>query len=303
MKLSQPVLFGDGEIADAPSAPVQSCYDLWNLFAKKNGWQEAKVLDTGRRAALKRACKDYGGVPGFQAMLEKIERSDWCMGRVAPRDGRKQFKADLDWFTRPVTVRKVIEDFYNGGTPSGGVAGSSSTGPVVQDDPWRRWLSYRVGGWWPSHLGPKPDEPGCRMTPALLMNWRRENNVEVVVPKDQTEEERLTSSIVSLRRYEKWDRANAAEERLAALQKRPPVLVPAPDAAQAGMPPRAEFRPANGSTSAPMRDSQKATGVASVNNSRMGHNRPPGPITDVPFDDAPPWDDAIPEGDPAMAEP
>ena len=296
---AEPALFGEGELAAAPSAPVQSCYDLWNRFAKKNGWQEAKVLDTGRRAALKRACKDYGGVPGFQAMLEKIERSDWCMGRVAPRDGRKQFKADLDWFTRPVTVRKVIEDFYNGGTAPAVVVSASATPSEI--DSWRRWIGgYRKGGFWPTSLGPRPEEPGCRATPSLLMNWRRENNVEVGVPVPETQDERSEALIVSLRKAGLWDRANRVEETLAARQKRPPVLVPAPDVAGLGMPPRADFRPANGSTSAPMRDSQKATRGSSVDNSRALHNRPPA--TDVPWDDVPPWDDAIPEGDESQAE-
>jgi len=281
MKAVQPALFSDGELADAPSAPVQSCYDLWNRFAKKNGWQEAKVLDTGRRSALKRAVKDYGGVPGFQAMLEKIERSDFCMGRVSPRDGHKQFKANLDWFTRPATVRKVIEDFYNGGEPVA-VAGSSSPAPVRSQD-WRGRLDrYRRGGWWHKETeGNRPEDPGPHLAPAeMIAAWRAKHGiVERAQPGQETRETRLASSIASYRRLGQYDRANAIEEQLAALENRPPVLVPAPDAAHIGMPPRAE-KPAQ------RRDNS-------------GHNGPPGPITDVPED--PGWD-MVPEGDESQAE-
>jgi len=276
-----PSLFGEGELAGAPSAPVQSCYDLWNRFAKKNGWQEAKVLDTGRRAALKRACKDYGGVSGFQAMLEKIERSDWCMGRIAPRDGRKQFKADLDWFTRPVTVRKVIEDFYNGGEPP--LAVDQKPAPRSQD--WRGRLErYLPGKFWHKETeGNRPEDPGPHLAPAdMIEKWRKTHGiVEKAAPAVETREQRLSASIASYRRVGQYDRANAIEETLAALEKRPPVLVPAPDVAGLGIPQRPNAPPQR-------RDNR-------------GHNGPPGPITDVPDDGDPGWSE-IPEGDESQAE-
>ena len=280
-KTAQLALLPDGEIGDAPSAPVQSCYDLWNRFAKKNGWQEAKVLDTGRRAALKRACKDYGGVSGFQAMLEKIERSDWCMGRISPRDGRKQFKADLDWFTRPVTVRKVIEDFYNGAVAAGP---NSAVGGLPPDsgDPWLRWVpGYLRGGFWPLHLGPRPEEPGCRATPSLLMDWRRENNVSVTVAPAETREQRLAHTISRLRGMGQHERANRYEAELAALEGKPAAFVPNPSVADANKPSEAKTGPAV--------------------DPRMGHNGPPGPITDLEDTGDPGWTE-IPEGDESQAE-
>lgn len=54
----------------------------------------------------------------------------------------------------------------------------------------------------------------------------------------ETLEQRLAASIVSYRRHGKHADANRIEERLAALEKREPVLVPAPSVAHIGMPER-----------------------------------------------------------------
>lgn len=223
-------LFQEGELADAPSRVVQQGYDLWNEFAAANKWQVAKVLDTGRRSALKRAIRDYGGIGGFRLQLEKIQRSDFVMGRVRPREGYRQFQATLDWFIRPVTVRKVVEDFYNGATVP--------TAPTGRDGPsgvdWRdRLAKYKPrGGFWPPAWGSKPSERGPHLARAEhIAEWRKAHGVSDPAALTETIEERLESSIGSLRRAGFYDRANQAEERLSKLQGRPPVLVPSPDTA------------------------------------------------------------------------
>jgi hypothetical protein len=287
-KAKQLALLPDDEIGDTPDSVSRSAFEIWNECAKKFGWVTTREATLPLRAvALRKVVKVVGGILGWRKLLEAHGASDFICGKTYT-PGRKAFSFTLDWAVKPANLTKLLDGNYleegaRVALVQGKPAAAAEPGPKVEQDPWRRWLSYRKGGFWPSHLGPRPDEPGCRMTPALLMNWRRENGIEVTVPKGETEEERLTTSIASLRKYGKWDRANAAEERLAAIQKRPPVLVPAPDVAHLGMAPRDDLPP------------QRTPDM-------RGHNRPPGPITDVPDDGDPGWTD-IPEGDPAMAEP
>lgn len=63
--------------------------------------------------------------------------------------------------------------------------------------------------------------------------------VEAPFVQTETLEQRLAASIVSYRRHGKYAEANRIEERLAALEKRDPVMVPAPEVAHIGMPERA----------------------------------------------------------------
>lgn len=269
-KVEQPALFVDGELPPVAGAVEQQAFDDYNQIAPGVGWPQATKLSPTRIKGLKKAVLEAGGLVEWRAMLERASRSSFLTVKWRPT---------LEFFFQPRQILKVQEGGHDDKAMTGPNSVESTTpGPIL--DPWQRWIpGYRRAGFWPSHLGPRPEDPGCRATPSLLMNWRRENNVSVTVAPAETEETRLTSSIVSLRKYGKWDRANAAEERLAALQKRPPVLVPAGDVAGLGMPQRAEKPP------------QRPHSMA-------GHNRPPGPITDL---EPPDWEMEM-EGDPEQAE-
>lgn len=264
-------LFQDGELAVVPSPLVQQAYDLWNEFAKANKWQIAMVLDTGRRSALKRAVSDYGGIIGFRANLEKIQRSDWCMGRVPPKEGYKRFQASLDWFVRPVTVRKVIENFYNGVEPVTAAPSAGRIQPVAMN--WRAILeTYRVGKYWPAMQGNRPEGPGPHLAPADMVDaWRKKHGVTGMQghngPPQESLEERLRASIEGYRRIGRYEDANRVENKLAALLGRPAVHVPSPETASFGMP--------NRPTSEPMPVSQKATRKRAIDISHTDASPPP----------------------------
>lgn len=265
-------LFEDGELAAHPPTLARQGFEMWNEAAKRNSWATAAVLDNARQSAMKRAIQTHGGIAGFRAALEKIERSDFCMGRVKSKDGRPPFKANLDWFLRPVTVRQVIEDFYN----RGGDKPISLAAAMAPGDEWASVMrSYEPGRWWPSGRGPRPEEPGCRVTPSILIAWRKKRGIVVEVPKVETRADRLRHSIASYRKVENYKRANELEQELADLEKRAAVLVPAPDVAHlTGSPPEAPSLV----------------------------NRPKHTVSDIDFEEAPPWDE-IPEGDETQAEP
>lgn len=111
-----------------------------------------------------------------------------------------KFKPDLEFVTRPAKLLKIME---------GGFDDTISSGP--------------------SSFASQLRGIGTRVSYA-----------EAPKPFVQTEtlEQRLAASIVSYRRYGKWAEANRVEEKLAAIEKREPVLVPAPEVAGIGFPPR-----------------------------------------------------------------
>ncbi len=285
-KSKQLALLPDDEIGDTPDSVSRAAFDIWNECAKKFGWVTTREATLPLRAvALRKVAKLVGGIAGWRALLEAHGASDFICGKTHT-PGRKAFSFTLDWAVKPANLTKLLDGNYleegaRTALVQGKPAAAVEPGPKVEQDPWCRWLSYRKGGWWPSSNGPRPEEPGCRMTPALLMQWRRENNVEVVVPRAETQDERSEALIVSLRKAGLWDRANRVEETLAARQNRPPVLVPAPDVSGLGMPQRPNSPPQR-------RDNR-------------GHNGPPGPITDLEDSGDPGWTE-IPEGDESQAE-
>lgn len=277
-----PSLFGD-DLAPAPEPVAVEALAIWNTIAPGAGWPEAKFLTASRRTAIKRAVADYGGILGWKAHLATAATSDFLTGKSKRGAEHVNWRPDLDWFLKPANVLKILENKFGGVAPSASVA---HVAPANRGTDWRGRLErYKRGGFWHRETdGPRPEDPGPHKAPAdMIEAWRKRHGiVERAQPGQETRETRLASSIASYRRLGQYDRANAIEEQLAALEKRPPVLVPHPTAAGLGMPPRAE-------TPAPRRDNR-------------GHNGPPGPITDLQDEGDPGWSE-IPEGDPAMAEP
>lgn len=266
-------------VAAPPAKVVEDAQAIWNEHAKLYRWKACKVLDRTRQAAIKRAVGDYGGIAGWRESLANVAKNRFVQGLIAPREGYKQFVANIDWFCRPVTVRKVLEDFYEDeGADS--KAGGGSTAPAENEGAkWGRWLhGYRPGRFWPtSSQGPRPEDPGCRAPPDLLQWWREQNKVTAVPVVQETRATRLAASIVSYRRLGNHGRANELEEDLAKLENRPAVLVPAPDVAHLTGTPREPRR--NGTLEPHVNFSAQKRGPAAT-------------VTDVD----PGWD-AVPEGE------
>lgn len=278
----QVALFADGELAEAPSPLVTEAQAIWNQFAEKNKWKKCVVLDKARRAAMSRAIQDYGGLVGWRSALQKVERNRFVMGKIPPKDGHKQFVANIDWFCRAVTIRKVFEDFYEDDGGQDGVKSFSQKLREIAPVDWdARLARYKPGGWW--HVpteGPRPEDKGPHKVPeAKLAEWRKRHRIGE--RREETREERLAASIATFRRLGDYARANGAEEQLAALQGRPPVLVPAPEARDPDIVPPARPKPA------PYRPQPRP--------SEAEITRRMADIEDVPYDE-------IPEGDPDMAE-
>lgn len=233
-----------------PTPVVQAAADAWNEYAARFKWRKCNVLDKARRATIARSVGDYGGLAGWRAALEKVSKDRHVQGLVPPAPGSKfrQFKAHIDWFCQAKTIRQVGDEFYEDEGADRLVASGKKDGPVETElEKWGRWLkTYKPGRFWPSSQGERPESPHCRAPAGPLQYWREQNGVTVAAPANRTEQtkaDRLRTTIAALRTAQQYDRANAREEELAALEKRPPVLVPAPSVAREGMPEKAPVPP------------------------------------------------------------
>lgn len=235
-KAAQADMFaGMKEDRGPPPPSLIAAQEMWNEFAEKNKWKKCVVLDKARRAAMERALDDYGGMLGWKQALLKVERNRFVMGKVPPREGSKfkQFQANIDWFCRAQTIRQVFEDHYE---DDGGQDGIEPKGDfrrrlnAASFDWDKKLAAYKPGGFWHvDTMGPRPEDKGPHKIPEdKLKAWREKHRIGE--RREETLEERLAASIATYRRLGDWARANAAEEKLATLQKRPPELIAAPDA-------------------------------------------------------------------------
>lgn len=219
-----------------PTPVVQAAADAWNEYAERFKWRKANVLDKARRATIARAVGDYGGLAGWRAALEKVSKDRHVQGLVPPEPGSRfrQFKAHIDWFCQAKTIRQVGDEFYEDEGADRLVASGKKDGPVETElEKWGRWLkTYKPGRFWPSSAGPRPEDPACRAPAGPLSYWREQHGVTApAAAEEQTQADRLRTTIISLRKVGQWDRANMRETELATLEKRPAVLVVAPEVA------------------------------------------------------------------------
>lgn len=230
------------EGAEVPGPIADEGFRLWNEHAKQFGWVTANHNRHGRPGQLRRAIKELGGLHQWKALLEKCGTSDFLCGRTQT-PGRKPFSFSLDWALKPANLTKIEDGVYfsaevRGAAPTDTFSNRLKAAAGVD---WKARLNRYHGKksfWHVDTEGPRPEDPGPHKAPAeMIERWRKAHGVTGVPmePIEVSREERLSASIASLRKHGYWERANRAEEELAALQKRPPVLVPAPEVASLGM--------------------------------------------------------------------
>ncbi len=231
------MLFEEGELAPVPERLAVEALAIWNELAPGAGWPAAKFLTTSRRAALKRAITDYGGIVGWRTHLAAASHNDFLTGKTARKPGHENWRPDLDWFLKPANVLKVLEHKFPPNT------GGMETVAAPKAVNWRARLErYQKGKFW--HVateGARPEDPGPHKAPEEMIEaWRKRYGVtgvkEVAAPESL--EERLRATIVSYRRVGQYADANRIEQRLAVLEGRPAVEVAAPGAESPDRPPQ-----------------------------------------------------------------
>lgn len=201
----------------------------YNEVAERVGWPKAMALPTGRQAALKRAVGDYGGIIGFRRHLNNASSSDFLTGRSGRDERHRNWKPDIDWFCKPANVVKILESKFANerGAAIPGVSAPAPSDPLATDR--AKLRKYRKGGWWPSHYGPRPEEPDCRLNPTVVAEWRDLHKINVAPAVVETRADKLRALVAMKRRLGRYGEANAHEVELAREEGRPPVLVASPD--------------------------------------------------------------------------
>lgn len=129
---------GGGDVAVL--SEVDFAFDLYDHAAEKLGWEACAKRHKARRSALNARLKDAAGIDGWRAALERAAASDFCMGRVRPTAGHKQFKNNIDFMVREGSFTRLMEGFYDnrGGGPL--LTGADSATAAAA-----RWLAEREG--------------------------------------------------------------------------------------------------------------------------------------------------------------
>lgn len=180
---------------------LQDAFDAWNEYAKTvANWSAVTVFNNKQRCTrLREALETSGGLVGWRKMLAEAAKSDVLTGNAAWTKGSNWF--NFDWLIKPANLVKVCEGNYK----------NAEAAPMS--------FAEQMRG-----VGTK-----TRYAQPVAEPFKH----DIESPAD-----RMAFTIERYRAAGKWADANRVEETLAALQKRPPVLVPAPDVAGLGMAPK-----------------------------------------------------------------
>lgn len=77
--------------------------------------QVEKLTDVRKGLIRQRWTQDLQSLDEWENYFNYVKRSDFLMGRVAPRDDRRPFRADLEWLIRPSNYTKIAEEKYHHG--------------------------------------------------------------------------------------------------------------------------------------------------------------------------------------------
>lgn len=116
---------------DTPSCPVGSLVDFYHELMPEN--PRCMVLDDARKNAIRARWKDAAKLSvapfGYQTREEGIEawrtffaycaKSAFLTGRVPGREGKKPFRADIDFLFAPTKFRGAVEGKYHDGIKPG----------------------------------------------------------------------------------------------------------------------------------------------------------------------------------------
>lgn len=93
--------------ATVSAVEVQMAVSIYNETAKRAGLPPAMKISDARSAKLKARLKDAGGLEGWRAAMEIIEKSSFLTG-----GGEKGWKADLDFILQEKSFTRLMEGYY-----------------------------------------------------------------------------------------------------------------------------------------------------------------------------------------------
>lgn len=87
------------------SEKVQCVIDAWNFMARQFGLKVVKKVTDNRRKAIAARLKDRYWRENYNDAIDRIPRIPWLLG-----NNKRNWKADIDYFIRPDTVAKILEE-------------------------------------------------------------------------------------------------------------------------------------------------------------------------------------------------
>ena len=132
-------------------------------MAKANGLPIAKLLDGGRRRAIRKRLEE-GGLDAWTKAVDAVSRSKHCRG-----ENDRGWRADIDFVCQPKSWRRLLEGTY--GQDAQPVAEATARAPVDPAAIWKRRIEeYRKNAYWNRlEWGPPPGKPGCTLPGEVLM--------------------------------------------------------------------------------------------------------------------------------------
>lgn len=100
--------------SDVPACPHEKILDLYH--EKLSELPAIRIWTDKRKAFLRarwRENQKRQNLEYWENLFDYIADSDFLCGRVPGRNGRKPFKADLEWLLKPDNFAKVIEGKYD----------------------------------------------------------------------------------------------------------------------------------------------------------------------------------------------
>lgn len=83
--------------------------EAWNSV---EGLPNVKILSEGRKQSVIKRLSEKEWRENWREALDAIPKSEFLMGDIPPREGKRPFKADFDWFIQRDSVAKIIEGKY-----------------------------------------------------------------------------------------------------------------------------------------------------------------------------------------------
>lgn len=111
-----------GNRQNTPECPHREIIDLYHhtlpSLPKVIDWTPARasMLRTRWKEKPERQSLEW-----WKAFFESISESDFLMGRTNGNNGRKPFKADMEWIVRPQNMVKILEGKYSNDSNSEGI--------------------------------------------------------------------------------------------------------------------------------------------------------------------------------------
>lgn len=94
-------------------APIKKIIDLYHQLLPTLP-KVAKLTKTREGYIKQRFIEDLPTLEHWENFFHFVSQSDFLMGRSQGGNGRRPFRADLEWLTKPANFAKISEDKYHG---------------------------------------------------------------------------------------------------------------------------------------------------------------------------------------------